>query len=714
MATATQAVWICLAIAGGILCLTLPDPVLLTAVVLTVALVMSTVLGVVSLCGWQHGVIESLVISSGVGLSIDQAAHIALAHEHLAHGRQRHGALGEATVKKVGPPLFAAALSTGLMALLMCLGGTVISRRLGFFIGLVTCVSWLFGFFFLVPLLNACHLLGALGACELGGLVAMAGRLTSRAVRRVLLCLPPPHRLASLGVALGLAWLGVPIIAEFIAGGASGEGVGCRSGWRSLLRCPPEAPPLGCAGAAEDRLPLAFCSTVGAPTSASPRQRVTCDELHGRTRVACEVQHRPGKRERHLGRMAACRWRQEPRVVHRFHKLSNPPEAARSEACVLQEASSGSSWLFVKTGPVLTTGGYSWDNLFSRFEDEMLSPWQRRDGALWVAGHVLGSTDAAGALFDNPPLHHHHFHLYHGGNPSRMTLNNHGDSNCDPSHEGVYCQLFEFPAGVAFLLRPQLGMFAHLNDLRTRGSPALESYYFAGLELLPARASPRPVIQRMVGVWPSVWPFVQRPFPVDSSREAVIFTPFLLEGVDAVLTAWFHMHRDAVDAAWLLAGSRSQLGLDVAPWAAAEHAFYYAPSVIGRLKAHLQRALRKGGSSTRLLCHTGEEVDFTDGTRRWCLFDPPPQPQLILVAFFRARRPETPNPYRTHLLVYVDITTRSNMSTTPLDPYGHDALPACVSDTATLEDLCAFYDSIRVEDLQAQHVARTSQLPFVG
>ena len=94
-----------------------------------------------------------------------------------------------------------------------------------------------------------------------------------------------------------------------------------------------------------------------------------CALADARAQAACEINHRPGKRERHLARMAKCDFKAEPRI--QLLLLSEGPDpdhmrligntSIRAQACEVREGNG--VWQFQRIGPFSTRGGNSWTSV---------------------------------------------------------------------------------------------------------------------------------------------------------------------------------------------------------------------------------------------------------------------------------------------------------------------------------------------------------------
>mmetsp|Transcript_26478 Transcript_26478/g.67259 ORF Transcript_26478/g.67259 Transcript_26478/m.67259 type:complete len:1192 (+) Transcript_26478:58-3633(+) len=131
---------------------------------LTVVLIILSVSGVLMSMGWEQGIMESIIISCGIGMACDFAAHIGFAFRQANVRREAvtRAALAELAIRRMLPALSAAAFSTAVMSCFMTFAGTLFTIRFGIFILLLMGFGWLFATFFLLPLLAAA---GPLGRC---------------------------------------------------------------------------------------------------------------------------------------------------------------------------------------------------------------------------------------------------------------------------------------------------------------------------------------------------------------------------------------------------------------------------------------------------------------------------------------------------------------------------------------------------------------------
>ena len=110
--------------------------------------------------------------------------------------------------------------------------------------------------------------------------------------------------------------------------------------------------------------------------------RPPCELADARAQAACEINHRSGKRERHLARMAKCDFKTEPRI--QLLMLSEGPDpdhmrlidntTIRAQACEVREGNG--VWQFQRIGPFSTRGGNSWTSVVTVHDESMYAQWR--------------------------------------------------------------------------------------------------------------------------------------------------------------------------------------------------------------------------------------------------------------------------------------------------------------------------------------------------
>jgi hypothetical protein len=151
------------AIFSGVVILLLTANVLIAIYcTLVIGLIILAVTGIVVLNGWTLGIIESVIFSTAIGMACDFVAHLGFAYRQANQRREaaKRDALVAIALGRIGPAVTAAAVSTGMMGLLMLFSSTIFNRNFGFFIMILMTLSWVYAIFCLLPLLSLAGPLG--------------------------------------------------------------------------------------------------------------------------------------------------------------------------------------------------------------------------------------------------------------------------------------------------------------------------------------------------------------------------------------------------------------------------------------------------------------------------------------------------------------------------------------------------------------------------
>jgi len=127
--------------------------ILLTvAALLTISCSLLTTLGILSLLGWELNILESVIMSLAVGLSMDFPLHVAVAYRISPLTQDRKQRV-MTSLRHVGGCLTAAMLTTLVAGICMLPAQVVAYVKLGTFLTLVIISSWLYSMFFMPSLL---------------------------------------------------------------------------------------------------------------------------------------------------------------------------------------------------------------------------------------------------------------------------------------------------------------------------------------------------------------------------------------------------------------------------------------------------------------------------------------------------------------------------------------------------------------------------------
>jgi len=143
----------------AIIFLTTLNALLTACALVTISCSIATTLGILAAMGWELNVLESVIISLSVGLSMDYPLHVAVAYQ-IAHSiNDRKNRIGM-SISHVGGSISAAMLTTLVAGLCVLPAHVIAYKKLGTFLAIVTLVSWLYSLFFMPSLLLYCGPIG--------------------------------------------------------------------------------------------------------------------------------------------------------------------------------------------------------------------------------------------------------------------------------------------------------------------------------------------------------------------------------------------------------------------------------------------------------------------------------------------------------------------------------------------------------------------------
>lgn len=145
-----------LAVAVGIaaavmLCMTLNTLVSLYALI-SITWTIFITLGILVLLGWELNILESVIVSVSVGLSVDFTLHYGIMYKLLPDKEREIRLI--CVVGRTGPPVALATLTTFLAGALMMPSTILAYKQLGSFLMIVMSISWLCSTFFFLALLR--------------------------------------------------------------------------------------------------------------------------------------------------------------------------------------------------------------------------------------------------------------------------------------------------------------------------------------------------------------------------------------------------------------------------------------------------------------------------------------------------------------------------------------------------------------------------------
>lgn len=128
---------------------------------LTISFIMLVTVASIVLLGWELNILESVIITIAVGLSIDYTLHYGVAFR-VCSDMDTHNRTFS-TLARVGSVMFVAAATTFIGGLVMLLSTTLVYQKFGIFLMLVIAISWIFSTLFFSSLLNVIGPHGAFG-----------------------------------------------------------------------------------------------------------------------------------------------------------------------------------------------------------------------------------------------------------------------------------------------------------------------------------------------------------------------------------------------------------------------------------------------------------------------------------------------------------------------------------------------------------------------
>ena len=138
--------------ASCIVFLTTLNVLLTFSAILSIICSMLTTLGALALMGWELNILESIILSLAVGLSMDFPLHVAVAYKIASSTENRKNRV-VVSLRHVGGSLTAAMVTTLVTGLCMLPTDVLAYYKLGTFLALVIIVSWFYAMFFMPSLL---------------------------------------------------------------------------------------------------------------------------------------------------------------------------------------------------------------------------------------------------------------------------------------------------------------------------------------------------------------------------------------------------------------------------------------------------------------------------------------------------------------------------------------------------------------------------------
>lgn len=121
---------------------------------LSIAFVMFTTVGALVLLGWDLNILESVVVTVAIGMSIDYTLHYGVSYQQCPNP-DREGRVSISTAR-LGNVISMAALTTFLAGAMMMPSTVLVYQKFGIFLMLIISISWMYSTFFFQALLCVC------------------------------------------------------------------------------------------------------------------------------------------------------------------------------------------------------------------------------------------------------------------------------------------------------------------------------------------------------------------------------------------------------------------------------------------------------------------------------------------------------------------------------------------------------------------------------
>ena len=128
--------------------------------ILSIGFVMFTTIGAIVLLGWDLNILESVIITVAIGMSVDYTLHYAVSYR-LSPDLDRETRVRTST-SRLGSVIFMAGATTFLAGLVMMPSTVLVYQKFGIFLMLIISISWAYSTLFFQSLLCVC---GPKGGC---------------------------------------------------------------------------------------------------------------------------------------------------------------------------------------------------------------------------------------------------------------------------------------------------------------------------------------------------------------------------------------------------------------------------------------------------------------------------------------------------------------------------------------------------------------------
>lgn len=146
-----MAIGVSMAIALVVLLIVTLNVLISLYAIITITFSICVTVGCLVCLGWRLNVLESLAVSTAIGLAVDFSLHVGLAYRRAEGTRETRAARALAAA---APPTAMAALTTGMAGAFMLPARVLPYTQIGLFLLVVMTVSWSYATFFLGSLLR--------------------------------------------------------------------------------------------------------------------------------------------------------------------------------------------------------------------------------------------------------------------------------------------------------------------------------------------------------------------------------------------------------------------------------------------------------------------------------------------------------------------------------------------------------------------------------
>lgn len=121
--------------------------------IITVTFTIFSIVGTLVLLGWKLNVLESIAVSTAIGLAVDFSLHYGVQYRYSTETDRK--ASTKCALQRMCGPTAMAALTTGVAGALMLPSNVLAYIQIGIFLVVSMTISWIFSTFFLMSLLSA-------------------------------------------------------------------------------------------------------------------------------------------------------------------------------------------------------------------------------------------------------------------------------------------------------------------------------------------------------------------------------------------------------------------------------------------------------------------------------------------------------------------------------------------------------------------------------